>query len=84
MSRTIDDLVFQVAKSQGVEYVPIPHVPGAYLLRMTEDQAVDLASGFVPSAVKAQIIEMLDAHREDERRAARPIPRKKDVRVSKP
>lgn len=43
-----------------------------FSLELTEADALDLASGYVPTAVKAAILAMLDWTREDERRAARP------------
>ena len=46
-----------------------------YIL-VNDAQAEDLASGFVPQAVKAMVRCMLDWRAEDERRAARPVPRK--------
>ncbi len=44
-----------------------------YFLELTEGQMADLASGFVPNAVKAMAIRDLDQVREDEKRAARPV-----------
>jgi hypothetical protein len=48
-------------------------------LQLSVGQVEALASGFVPSAVKANCmgcLELLDGT-EDERRAARPVPRKR-------
>lgn len=42
-------------------------------LELTEADALDLASGYVPTAIKAACIAGLDWHREDERRAQRPV-----------
>lgn len=42
-----------------------------YIL-VTEAQATDLASGYVPTSVKAQITTLLEYREEDARRAARP------------
>jgi hypothetical protein len=38
----------------------------------SEEDVLDLASGFVPDTVKAMCLAALDWHREDERRAASP------------
>lgn len=43
-----------------------------YSLQFTEADLIQLASGFVPSAVKAMAIAALDWHAEDQRRADRP------------
>jgi hypothetical protein len=48
------------------------HETEFYVL-INEDQAVDLASGYVPTAVKAMVLTMLDWQAEDRRRAARPV-----------
>jgi hypothetical protein len=45
-----------------------------YSIQMTEAQIADLASGFVPSAVKALCLGALDWADEDRRKAARPYP----------
>lgn len=42
-------------------------------LEISEDDAPDLCSGYVPNTVKAKCLQMLDYVREDERRAARPV-----------
>lgn len=55
------------------------HEPG-YWLRLTEAQATDLASGYVRNSVKSMIRELLDHHLEDERRAARPLPKTRTAR----
>ena len=53
------------------------HETEFYVL-LTESQALDLASGYVPNAVKAMCTSMLDWQRQDELRAARPVqPRRK-------
>jgi hypothetical protein len=44
-----------------------------YWLLLTEEQAVDICSGFVPNAVKARVLGLLDHQRELERCAARPV-----------
>jgi hypothetical protein len=41
---------------------------------LNDDQAADLASGFVPQSVKAMVRCMLDWRDEDRRRAERPVP----------
>lgn len=51
-------------------------------LQVSEDDAVDLCSGYVPLTVKAKCLQLLDYRREDERRAARPV-REKPVSVRK-
>ena len=43
-----------------------------FWMHLSEADALDLASGYVPNAVKAMCLTMLDWQREDERRAARP------------
>lgn len=52
----------------------------AFWVELTEGDAVDIASGFVPNAVKATVLRLLDYRREDERRAERPV---KPVRQKK-
>jgi hypothetical protein len=52
----------------------LEHESEFYLL-VTPDQAADLASGYVPTAVKAMCTTMLDWQDEDRRRADRPVPR---------
>lgn len=42
-------------------------------LLLTEEEAVDLVSGFCPPSVKGQVLGLLDYKREDERRANRPV-----------
>ena len=42
-------------------------------VHLTEQQATDVASGYVPNAVKSVIRELLEFREEDERRPARPI-----------
>lgn len=42
-------------------------------LHLTEQQAEDLASGYVSAATKSRLRELLDYRVEDERRAARPV-----------
>ena len=46
-------------------------------LMLTEDEALDVASGYVPNSVKAMARLMLDYAEEDRRRAARPVRTKK-------
>jgi hypothetical protein len=48
------------------------HVPEWYLM-LNESEVVDIASGFVPSTVKAMALMLLDQQNEDQRRAARPV-----------
>jgi hypothetical protein len=57
------------------------HVPEVYVL-VTEDQAADLAAGYVPTSVRAMCRTMLDWQDEDRRRADRPVrpPRGKKAR----
>jgi hypothetical protein len=50
------------------------HETEFYVL-VNEAQALDLASGYVPQAVKAMVNTMLDFRDEDRRRAARPEPK---------
>lgn len=45
----------------------------SFYVLIDTDQALDIASGYVPNSVKAQVRTMLDWRDEDERRAARPI-----------
>jgi len=54
--------------------------PTDFYVLVNEAQALDLASGYVPQAVKAMVTTMLDFRDEDRRRAARPVPRKKKGR----
>lgn len=42
-------------------------------LELTEADAMDLASGFVPMAIRAACIAGLDWERDDQRRALRPV-----------
>jgi hypothetical protein len=44
-----------------------------FWFQFDEEQMLDLASGYVPDALKAAFMVALDWHREDERRAARPV-----------
>ena len=44
-----------------------------FYVELNEDQAEDVASGYVPSDVKAQVRCMLDWQEEDRRRAERPL-----------
>ncbi len=46
-------------------------------ITLSEDQATDLASGYVNGAVKSMIRELLDYAEEDQRRAARPVKKKR-------
>jgi hypothetical protein len=55
------------------------HVPEFYVL-VTEEQADDLASGYVPASVRAMVRTMLDWQDEDRRRAARPVRTRKAAR----
>jgi hypothetical protein len=50
-----------------------------FRVELSESQAADIASGYVPDAVKAMMVCMLDWRRQDELRAQRPIraPRKR-------
>jgi hypothetical protein len=50
------------------------HVPEFYVL-VTEEQAADLASGYVPTSVRAMVRAMLDWQDDDRRRAERPTRR---------
>ncbi len=43
------------------------------ILWISEDECLDLASGYVPLTVKAQARDLLDYRRQDERRAERPV-----------
>lgn len=52
-------------------------------LLISEDDAVDLCSGYVPLTVKAKCLQLLDYRREDERRAARPYVHGKAASASK-
>lgn len=45
----------------------------SFYILVDATQALDIASGYVPNSVKAQVRTMLDWHEEDERRAARPV-----------
>lgn len=44
-----------------------------FYLQLNEDDALDISSGYVPNAVKAQCRALLDWAEEDERRASRPV-----------
>jgi hypothetical protein len=55
------------------------HDPEFYVL-VTEGQAADMASGYVPNSVRAQIRAMLDWQDEDRRRADRPVRQSSTVR----
>ena len=46
---------------------------GRFYMLVTEAQAVDIASGYVPNEVIAQVRCMLDWQRQDQLRAARPV-----------
>lgn len=46
-----------------------------FWVQLTEAQALDLASGYVPTAVKAMMLTMLEWNDEDIRKAARPTRR---------
>jgi hypothetical protein len=48
-----------------------------FYVLVNEAQAVDIAAGFVPSAVQVQVRAMLDWQRQDELRAARPLQKKR-------
>jgi hypothetical protein len=48
------------------------HVPEFYVL-VTEEQAADIASGYVPISVRAMCRTMLDWQDDDRRRAERPL-----------
>jgi hypothetical protein len=48
-----------------------------FYLRVTEGQAIDLASGFVPNVVRAEMLNLLDQRRQDELRATRPTTRRR-------
>ena len=47
--------------------------PPVYALDLTEAEAIDLASGYVPKTVKVMLLLALDAAEDDRRRAARPV-----------
>ena len=46
-----------------------------FYILVKQADAMDIASGYVPQAIQAQVRAMLDFQREDERRAARPVTR---------
>ena len=46
---------------------------GNYWLLLTEAQAVDIASGYVPNAIRAMTRELLEFKEDLERKAARPV-----------
>lgn len=48
-----------------------------FYIEVTEQQALDIASGYVPNAIKAAVRTMLDWQEEDRRRAERPVPSKR-------
>jgi len=48
-----------------------------YHCQLTDRQVRDLAAGFVPRTVVADMMAMLDWINEDERRARRPMPKPK-------
>jgi hypothetical protein len=52
---------------------PAPAEPGTYWVHLSEGDAIDLASGYVPNVVKAWCLRLLDDVREYERLAARPV-----------
>lgn len=47
---------------------------------LREAQAIDLASGYVPGAVRSMVRELLEAAADDRRRAARPVRRRRKRR----
>jgi hypothetical protein len=49
------------------------HEEPTYYLQLSEAQAQDLASGYVPAAVRSMAAYMIDWFEEDRRRAARPV-----------
>ena len=53
-----------------------------FYILVKQADAIDIASGYVPSAIQAQVRAMLDWQRQDERRAARPV--KRDGKASGP
>ena len=50
---------------------------GMFWIHLTADQAEAIAGGCVPRSVKAILRELLDYRLEDERRAARPVRKRK-------
>ena len=52
------------------------HACEFYVL-VNQAQAEDLASGYVPTDVKAMILTMLDWQEDDRRRAARPVEKRR-------
>ena len=58
--------------SPSLDHRNAEHETEWYVL-LNDEQALDIASGYVPNAVKAMVRTMLDWREEDERRAARPV-----------
>lgn len=54
-----------------------PEMETAFYVLLTEAQALDIASGYVPNSVKAMVRTMLDWQDDDRRLAARPIHHKR-------
>lgn len=48
-----------------------------YWLHLTEAQATAMASGYVPNGTKSVLRELLDCDLEDQKRAERPVPKKR-------
>lgn len=44
-----------------------------FYLELNEGQAADIASGYVPTDIRAMVLWMMDWFEEDRRRAARPV-----------
>ena len=55
--------------------------PPIYALDLTEAEAIDLTSGYVPTSIKAMLLLALDAAAEDTRRANRPEKPRRGGRV---
>lgn len=51
-----------------------------FYVRCSEGQALDIASGYVPNAVRAMVTTMLDWQRQDALRAERPVKTPKKVK----
>ena len=59
------------------EFLALNQAGTVFYYEFTEDQLLDLASGYVPVALKAMFVASLDWAEEDRRRAQRPVRAKK-------
>jgi len=58
--------------------LPLMRAQGTdWWLLLTDEEITDLASGYVPSTVRAQCLQALDHNEDDRRRAQRPYRKKR-------